>query len=456
MQNHIYDEQITSDELTNDEITKMYKVTRNHSNIIDLTNQNITDIKMNKYLLFYSPRFISHLNLLLIHEIHLDNNKICFSFEKLFNIFENLTFLKIISLSNNNLGDNGAKLLSKYLGVNKCDTSSRYYYNYLIYLEYLDISGNNIGPEGAKAIADALIYNRTIHELNMDENNIGSEGANAFSKMLISPNTKIKDFNISNNNIIVSQCEELAISISKNKSLLNFNISNNDFAIFDEELINLEKVLMFILSSQSISNLVLHNNSIDDIITQYIANGLKENNTITYLCLSDNLISNEGAYLLFDALKNNCNTIIKHFDLSHNYYIDNECISSFAELLEGNDILQLINMNYTDINNNGLVELSKCKGLKYNVSIVSLTFGKDDIDEVVPIVNDELTFILNRNEHIFWHPYIHKFNLLNLDMHNILITVILCNTYGNLQVKIPLSIIIYLFSFFNRTKFINI
>lgn len=460
MQNHISIEPINNeprnDELTHDELIKMCNTMKTTSNILDLSNKNITDIKMNKYEVFYSPVFITHLNLLLISEIHLDNNRICYSFENLFNIFQNLTFLKIISISNNNLGDNGAKLLAKYLVLNNSNTNCRYYYNYLRYIEYLDISSNNIGPEGAKAIADALINNKSLNELNMYDNYIGVEGANSFGKMLLSPNIRIKDLNISNNNINVSQCEELAISISKNKSLLFFNISNNDFAIFDEELRNLEKVIMLILSSESISNLFWHNNSIDDLITQYIANGLKKNNTITHLFLSDNLISNLGAYLLFDALKNNCNTIIKHFDLSHNYYIDNECISSFAELLEGNDILQLINMNYTDINNKGLVELSQSRGLKYNVSIVSLTFGKDDIDEVEPIENNELTFILKRNQHIFWEPYNHKYNLLNLDMHNIIITVLLCNTYGKLQVKVPVSILIYLFKFFNRTQFINI
>ena len=464
MQNHKNDDK-TVDAITDDELIKMFNAVRFPSNIIDLSNHNITDIKMKKYLLFYSPRFISHVNLLLIHELHLDNNKICCSFEKLFNIFDNLTFITLISLSNNNLGDNGAILLANYLCLNNSNTESntthRNHYNYLKYLEYLDISNNNIGPEGAKAIANALLNNTSpnntsLNELIMSDNNIGSEGANAFSKMLLSPNASIENLYFCNNNINVSECEELAISISKNNSLLFFNLNNNNFADSDEELLKLEKVITLILLSQSITNLYWQDNSIDDIITHYIANGLKENNTITHLFLSDNQISNEGSYLLFDALKNNANTILKHLDLSHNYYIDNECLGSFSELLEGNDILQSLEMIYTDIDNKGLIELSKSKGLKCNKSIVLLLFGKDDIDEEEPIENNELTFILNRNKNMFWYPYIHKFNLFTVNMHNIIITLFLCNTYGNFTYKLPSEVLIYLCKFFNRSKFINI
>lgn len=450
--------------ITDAELVKMFKAVSYPSNIIDLTNQTITDIKMNKYLLFYSPIFAPRANLLLINELYLDNNRICCSFEKLFNIFENLTFITLLSLSNNNLGDKGAKLLSTYLHLDKYETNSvtnsttkfRSPYNYLNYLEYLDISNNNIGVEGAKAIANSLVKHTSLIELNMSDNSICSEGANAFSKMLVSPDTTIETLYLCNNNINLSECKELAISISQIRSLLFLNISHNDCVDSDEELTDLETVLMLIFSSQSITNLYLQDTNSDDIITHYLANGLKVNNTLTHLFLSDNEISNEGVYLLFDALKNNCNTILKHLELSYNYYIDNECLGSFDELLEGNNRLQSLDMSYTDIDNQGLIELSRSKGIKNNETIIVLSFGKDDVDEDEPIENSDLTFILNRNKNLFWYPYNHEFSLFSVTMHNIIITLYLCNTYGHLTYKLPSEVLIYILTFFNRSKFINI
>lgn len=71
----------------------------------------------------------------------------------------------------NELGDAGAKLLSKAL---KGDTR----------LRSLDAGGNNIGPEGAKALAEALAGNRTLSSLELGYNPIGPSGAAALAGAL--------------------------------------------------------------------------------------------------------------------------------------------------------------------------------------------------------------------------------------------------------------------------------
>ena len=103
----------------------------------------------------------------------------------------------------------------------------------------------------------------------------------------------------------------------------------------------------------------------------------------------------------------------------------------------------------------GLLELSKRPELKSNESIVVLTFGQEDIEEEVPIGNNEITMILNRNTNLFWKPYLHNFEIFNIEMHLMLISTILCNTYGNLRVRLPMEVLIYIFKFFNRANFIN-
>ena len=458
------------EQIPTDEIIKMSKVVARPSHVIDLTNKTITDKQMEQYIVFYRVPYTSTFDLFLIRELYLDNNKLFTGFKTLLDILY-LPFITLLSLSNNNIGDEGAQLLATYLNNHNHNYNTDYEYDFkkcLIYLEYLDVSNNNIGSKGAKAISEALYTHDNIRELDFHENNIGTEGANYFGKLLIK-SKRIYSLDLCNNNINLSKCEDLAIGINKNRSLNFLNIGNNTCvendiahdAEYEENLntalINLEKIIRLILESKSITNLFWQECNIDDIITQYIANGLKTNNKLTHLFINDNDISNEGAYVIFDALKcaeTQMHTHLKSLDLSHNYYIDNDCISSFAELLGENNILQSISMNYTAINNEGLLELLTRPELKYNQSIVSLSFGKDDIDEEEPILNDTIDLIIESNQNLFWYPYIHRFNLFNVKLHNMIMTTLLCN--AEYKIRIPMNILIYIYSFYNRSKFITV
>ena len=447
-----------TENLSDTELVKILSSVFKMSHTIDLTEQNITDTKIEKYLLYYTSKYTSPINLQLIDELYLNDNKLCCGFVLLFNILQ-LSSLRILSLSNNNLNDKGAILLAKYLSVNTEN-------NYMSNLEYLDISNNSISHEGVKAISESLKKHKCLNELDIGNNNIGSIGVNYLGEML-KINKSINILNITDNNIDIYNSNIFALGISINKSLCCLNISNNYFDELDEDIIDdtdsndrmnyynkIEEVIQFILSSTSIKDLVCDSCKIDDIHTQFFANELKTNNTITNLYLRDNQISNNGAYLLFDALKNNEHTVVKYMSLA-NTYIDNECMSSFAEFIGNNEVIQAVDMYDTDINNEGLIELSTRPELKYNKSLVLLTFGKEDINEDEPIYNNEITAILNNNASLFWYPYIHKLNLFSSEMHNIIISTVLCNTYGNLQVRLPMEVLIYIFKFFNRFNFLN-
>jgi len=84
--------------------------------------------------------------------------------------------LKQLIVSNNNLSDDGAKLLSD--GLAKTNT-----------LQELYINDNNISQQGIVAIAHALMENTSLEILNMTNNSIGLEGAIAISEALIKNRT---------------------------------------------------------------------------------------------------------------------------------------------------------------------------------------------------------------------------------------------------------------------------
>jgi Ran GTPase-activating protein (RanGAP) involved in mRNA processing and transport len=440
-----------SEALTQEEYVKILTsiVKRKNIDTIELMNQNITDIKLYQSIIHFTntSKYKLAEYLKSISKLYLDDNKFIYGYKLLFNIIQisNITFL---SLHNNKMDDVGTILLAKHL----CNTWSN---TYLENLEYLDISQNLIGYQGAEAIADALKTHKYLIELDMNDNNIGSEGANYIGEML-KLNTSIQIINLTDNNIDMYNSYIFAEGISINTTLYNLEIGCNNFndGIIHSTYENIEKVFNLILSSKNIKYLVFDFADIDDIMAQYIANELKTNNIVTELSLRGTEISNEGAYLLFDALKTNPNTVLKTLTLATTS-IDNECLGSFAELLGDNDILQSVDMYNTEVDNDGLLELSKRRELKYNESIVVLTFGQEDIEEEVPIGNNYITYILNRNKLLFWKPYLHNFEIFNIEMHLIIMSTLLCNIYGNLRVRLPMEVMIYIFKFFNRANFLN-
>ena len=87
-----------------------------------------------------------------------------------------MIYLEELYISNNKLGDHGAKLLSQ--GIANTTT-----------LRNLSICNNNIGPSGAIAIANALKYNTSLEGMSITKNEVGQDGAAAINKALTDKKT---------------------------------------------------------------------------------------------------------------------------------------------------------------------------------------------------------------------------------------------------------------------------
>ena len=93
--------------------------------------------------------------------------------------------LEDLDISDNDLGDHGAELLSE--GITNTKT-----------LRGLYISTNNIGPSGTTAIANALSNNTSLEDLHMYGNDIGLDGAKALGSAIIN-NKKLKMLSLYDN-----------------------------------------------------------------------------------------------------------------------------------------------------------------------------------------------------------------------------------------------------------------
>ena len=90
------------------------------------------------------------------------------------------TSVKTLNLSNNPLGDEGAKTLAEMLGGNGAESSGTVNTT----LEHVELRWCRIGPVGAQHLAQALCVNTSVKTLNLSNNPLGDEGAKTLAEML--------------------------------------------------------------------------------------------------------------------------------------------------------------------------------------------------------------------------------------------------------------------------------
>jgi len=128
--------------------------------------------------------------------------------------------IKILNLSFNNLGKEGAKTLASVLEKNKT-------------LEVLDVSHNALGVSGAKSLAASLTHHTSLKYLNLFANKIDVDGARAFEQTL-KTNTSLEYIDFGHNRLRNEGVAALARGISANKNIrlkylgLRFNFIDAD------------------------------------------------------------------------------------------------------------------------------------------------------------------------------------------------------------------------------------
>ena len=118
--------------------------------------------------------------------------------------------IKKLDLKDCTLKDEGLSILHKALA-----TSS---------LTEIDLTNNEIGDEGVKLLADILRRNPNITTLNLSLNNIGDEGLSTLAEVLAT-NSPLQNLNLSFNEI--TEVEALTPAIAANKNLVRLSLSRN-------------------------------------------------------------------------------------------------------------------------------------------------------------------------------------------------------------------------------------
>ncbi|KAL1779952.1 NLRC3 isoform X1 [Sigmodon hispidus] len=267
--------------------------------------------------------------LLYCQSLRLDNNQFRYPVMELLSSVLSGKECRIrnISLTENQIGNKGAKALARSLLVNRS-------------LITLDLRSNSIGPQGAKALADSLKINRTLTSLSLQSNVIKDGGVMCMAEALVS-NQTITILQLQKNLIGPMGAQQMADALKQNRSLKTLMFSSN--TIGDGGAMTLAEALKV---NQGLENLDLQSNAISNTGVAVLMRALCVNHTLSRLNLRENSISPEGARVLAQALCTN--STLKHLDLTANLLHD-QGAQAIAVAVGGNHSLTHLHLQWNFI-----------------------------------------------------------------------------------------------------------
>lgn len=232
--------------------------------------------------------------------------------------------LKVLSLSKNRLGDDGAKALFSYLDVSAS-------------LQSLDISDNGIERPGAQAFGEALLKTKGLRIVNFSKNSIFNDG-----------------------------CQAICSALERNKTVTTLELSDSNVSLEGSRA--LAKML---LENSTISKLVFTKQNLKRTEgTRPIAEALQDNETILDLDLSDNHIGSEGAALIIDALA--VNKVLSRLVLSGND-IEDEGLLGIPKALKVNRALRELILEKNDFRRIGATALASALSHNSQITLLNLS-----------------------------------------------------------------------------------
>ena len=126
---------------------------------------------------------------------------------------ERHSMLCVLNLSHNEIGSDGGELIGQMIANSCC-------------LRDIDISWNRISGAGAISIGKAL-KKSSLERINLSLNRFGDSGGEQVGAALLSPDCKLRELNISRNNLGDRSTIILAYGTSVNQTLATLNLDAN-------------------------------------------------------------------------------------------------------------------------------------------------------------------------------------------------------------------------------------
>ncbi|XP_073465595.1 NACHT, LRR and PYD domains-containing protein 12-like isoform X2 [Aquarana catesbeiana] len=231
--------------------------------------------------------------------------------------------LRTLILSDNNLEGPHLRDLMEAL------TTSR--------IEELQLSSNHLTDSSCPHLASGIRNNQALRRLDLAKNNL--DGPHFKDLMEALTTSRIEKLQLKNTHLTDSSCPHLASGIRNNKTLRTLDLSVN----------NLEgphfRDLMEALTTSQIEELQLDNNHLTDSSFPHLAFGIRNNQTLRRLNLSDN---NLGGRHLRDLMEALTTSRIEELQLDRSHLTDRHC-PHLASGIRNNQTLRTLNLSENNL-----------------------------------------------------------------------------------------------------------
>ena len=284
--------------------------------------------------------------------------------KKIYSIFQRYSNnLRILSLSNNGINDKNAKILFAGLQNNNV-------------LKFLNLSYNEIGEEGLGT--NFFSSNKSLNTLIIHHNLLGPIGSDYLFNYLISnKHMNLKSLEIGYNGITKDGTEYIAKYIKDNQNLITINIEGN--YLCNEGI----KIICDSINQKNgkntISFLDLQNNNISNKGCQHLSDMLLESPFINGISLRNNLLYNDGVNKIISGISNTNSNLVS-LDISDSK-IDESAMKIISEKINKDTSLQKLILSYNDFStagnyiNNLLIQESNLKHLDFSFCNISTQFN---------------------------------------------------------------------------------
>ena len=271
-----------------------------------------------------------------------------------------LISLEHLYISSNDLGDDGAILLSKGIAITNT-------------LKVLNIGSNNIGSAGFVAILNALVNNASLEELELSYNIIG-KGDTQTVVTVTANNQNLKKFYGDCNKFGVLEIEAIAkVCTSLEELHLNHNVVGQAGATAIVSIIN---------SNSALKKLYLDGNKFGPSGSAIIAQALTNNVSLEILSMNDNAIDQDGATAIASIIANN--STLQELSVSNNNFGPSGA-TMIANALTSNTSMKRLYMNKNSIGQGGAEAFASAIASNKSLQYLSLSYD-NTINENVAVV----------------------------------------------------------------------
>ncbi|KAM5172750.1 NACHT, LRR and PYD domains-containing protein 3-like [Mantella aurantiaca] len=259
-----------------------------------------------------------------IEELHLDNTHLtdrsCPHLAS--GIRNNQTLRTLILLHNNLEGSHFSDLMAAL-------TTSR--------IEELHLMNNHLTDRSCPHLASGIRNNQTLRTLNLSYNNL--EGSHFSDLMAALTTSRIEELHLMSNHLTDRSCPHLESGIRNNQTLRKLILLHNNLegSHFSD--------LMAALTTSRIEELHLMSNHLTDRSCPHLASGIRNNQTLRKLILSNNNL--EGSHFS-DLMAALTTSRIEELHLESNHLTDRSC-PHLASGIRNNQTLRTLILSYNNL-----------------------------------------------------------------------------------------------------------